>query len=295
MPLCLFPPRLLVLFVSVATLGLGCLPLSAGRVVVTGDLHGDLIWSGEIYIGGDVTLARDARLNILPGTTIRFLPPEEFPGGENDHPHFPGGELNVLGTLTAIGTATAPIVFAAAEASAPSGSWGAVNFAEGAGGTFSHCVFRQADSAVHSREATVKIAESLFENNLVGIRFHTSAMRVEHNLLRNNGTGLRFHFGAPVIRFNRFEHNRINLFVTAHPQDYLVECNRFGIPLDYQVVLGEDVPEDVDLAGNDWDGLPAAAVAERTFDGQRTPYLGRVRIEPIVTVPPDEAGPSWIR
>jgi hypothetical protein len=197
--------------------------------------------------------------------------------------------------LTAVGTAEAPILFAAADVSAPPGSWGAVNFAEGSAGTFRYCVFRQADSAVHCREATVEVAESLFENNLVGIRFHTSTMRIERNLLRDNGTGIRFHFGAPIVRHNHFEQNKINLFVTAHPQDYLFENNRFDVPRDYQVVLGEEVPEDVLLANNDWGGLPAPAVFELVFDGHRTPYLGRVQIEPILTVPLDEAGPTWIR
>lgn len=295
MPLRLHSLRLSALAITIALLVSGCLRLSPLPVAVTGDLHGDLIWSGEVLIGGDVTLAEDAHLTILPGTVIRFLAPDGYPGGESEHPHFPGSELNVHGILTAVGSAAAPIVFAAADASAPPGSWGAVNFAEHSSGTLSYCVFRQADSAVHSREATVEMTESLFENNLVGIRFHTSAMRIERNLLRGNGTGIRFHFGAPVVRSNRFEQNRVNLFVTAHPSDYLFENNRFGLPHDYQVVLGEEVPEDVRLIGNDWDDLPVAGVIERIFDGRRTPYLGRVQIEPVRIVPPDEAGPSWIR
>jgi len=295
MPLRLPHPRLPVLIILIVLLSVGCLHSPPVPVTVTGELHGDLLWGGEILVGGDVTLAADARLTILPGTVVRFLEPDNFPGGERDHPHFPGSELNVAGKLSAVGTADAPIVFAAADDGAPAGSWGAVNFAEGSQGTFRYCVFRQADSAVHSREATVEVAESLFENNLVGIRFHTSVMRIERNLLRDNGTGIRFHFGAPVVRWNRFADNRINLFITAHPSNYLIENNRFGAPLDYQVVLGEEVPEDVQVANNDWDGMPAADVAERVFDGRRTPYLGKVRVEPILAVPPTGAGPSWIR
>lgn len=294
MPLRLFFPRFFPLVVA-ALLISGCLrPLSPHPVVV-GELHGDLTWSGEVFIGGDVTLAADARLTILPGTIVRFLPPAGYPGGESDHPHFPGSELNVHGVLTAIGTPAAPVVFAAADLAAPPGSWGAINFAEGAQGTFRCCVFRQADSAIHCREATVEVTESLFENNQVGIRFHTSKMTIEHNLLRGNETGIRFHFGAPVVRGNRFEQNRVNLFVTAHPRDYLFEGNRFGAPQEYQVVLGEEVMEDVRLANNDWGGAPAAAVVERFFDGRRTAYLGRVLIEPVLVAPPAGAGPSWIR
>ncbi|MCM2264631.1 MAG: hypothetical protein NDI73_05500 [Desulfuromonadales bacterium] len=295
MPLRLPRLRLYLLIIIVMLLSAGCLRSPLASVVVSGELHGDLNWSGEVFIGGDVTLAADARLTIRPGTVVRFLAPENYPGGESDHPHFPGSELNIEGVLTAVGMAEAPIVFAAANGEAPAGSWGAVNFAEGSQGTFRYCIFRQADSAIHSREATVEVTESLFENNHVGIRFHTSKMRVEHNLLRGNGTGIRFHFGAPIVRWNRFADNRINLFITSHPSDYLIENNRLGPPLEYQVVLGEEVPEDVRLPNNLWDDLAADAVLERVFDGRRIPYLGRVQVEPLLTVSPTAVGPSWIR
>lgn len=273
----------------------GCLQRHSPGAIVTGELHGDLVWTGSITVGGDVTLAADARLTILPGTVVRFLPAEGFPGGASEHPHFPGSELNVAGVLTAIGTSGSPIVFAAADAQAPPGSWGAINFAEGSRGTLRYCVFRQADSAVHSREATVEIAESLFEQNLVGIRFHTSDMTIEHNLLRDNQTGIRFHFGAPVVRGNRLESNRVNLFVTAHPRDYLFQNNRFDAPGEYQVILGEDVPEDVLLPDNYWAVPESAATSGWFFDGRRSPYLGQVRVEPSLPDAPLQAGPSWIR
>lgn len=295
MPLRLPCPRLAFPIIVVVLLSTGCLRSPLAPVIVAGDLRGDLSWEGEVFIGGDVTLTADARLTIRPGTVVRFLAPDGYPGGESDHPHFPGSELNVAGVLTAVGIPDAPIVFAAANGKAPAGSWGAVNFAEGSQGTFRYCVFRQADSAIHSREATVEVTESLFENNHVGIRFHTSRMRVEHNLLRGNGTGIRFHFGAPVIRWNRFADNRINLFITSHPSDYLIENNRFGLPLEYQVVLGEEVPEDVQLPNNLWDDMAADAELERIFDGRRAPYLGRVRVEPFLTVSPTAVGPSWTR
>lgn len=273
----------------------GCLPRPAPPVVVAGELHGDLTWAGEVLIGGDVTLAAGSRLTILPGTVVRFLAAADPVGGAGDHPHFPGHELNVAGTLSAVGTAAAPITFAAADDQAPAGSWGAVNFAEGSQGWFRHCIFRQADSAIHGREATIEVAESLIEDNLVGIRFHTSAMRIEHNLLRRNETAIRFHYGAPVVRDNRFEENRVNLFITAHPLDYLFARNHFGRAAEYQVVLGEDVPEDVALSGNRWDDGSAAAVLERVFDGRRVSYLGRVQVEPLLETIPEGSGPSWTR
>jgi hypothetical protein len=295
MPLSLRRFGLFSLLVVILLSPVGCLHRQSAPAVVVGELHGEMTWAGEVFIGGDVTLAADARLTIRPGTVVRFLGPVGFAGGESEHPHFPGSELNIYGVLEAMGTPAQPIAFAAADDDAPAGSWGAVNFAEGSRGVLRYCVFRQADSAVHSREATVEVTESRFENNLVGIRFHTSNMRIERNLLHGNDTGIRFHFGAPVVNRNRFEENRVNLFITAHPRDYRFEDNRFGRPLEYHVVLGEEVPEDVRLSNNDWDGAAVDDVTARIFDGRRSPYLGTVGIEPLRVVPAAEAGPSWIR
>jgi nitrous oxidase accessory protein NosD len=158
-----------------------------------------------------------------------------------------------------------------------------------------YCIFRQADSAIHSREAKVEVAKSLFERNLVGIRFHSSPIWITDNLLRDNDTGIRFHFGAPTVSRNRFEGNRVNLFVTAHPSKYQFEDNSFGTPREYQVVLGEEVPEDVRLGGNAWDNPKAEVVLERIFDGRRSPHLGKVEIEPLRDVPLETVGPTWIR
>lgn len=288
-------PLPILLVISLLLTVCGCLRKPSLPAIVTGELHGELVWQGEVVVGGDVTVAAGSTLTILPGTIVRFLPPGGFAGGESEHPHFPGSELNVAGRLIAIGTSETPIVFAAGDDQAPPGSWGAVNFAEKSQGTLRYCVFRQADSAVHSREATVEIAESLFEKSLVGIRFHTSDMKIEHNLLRDNDVGIRFHFGAPTVRGNRFEANRVNLFITSHPRDYLFENNRFGLPGEYQAALGEEVPEEVNLSGNYWENPAFDAASGSFFDGRRIPYLGRVQVEPSLQTAPAGAGPSWIR
>ena len=272
----------------------GCLHRPSSAVVVTGTLSGEIVWEGEVQLGGDVILAPGGHLTILPGTTVRFLPAEGFPAGLSEHPYFSGSELIIQGKLTAIGTATAPISFRAADDAAPAGSWGAINFEGGAEGLFVHCILRQADSAIHSRESSVYIEESLLEENLAGIRFNSSVMLIERNLLRGNTTAIRFHFGEPVVCNNRFEGNRVNLFITSHPRDYLFENNIFGAPLDYQVVLGEEVPEDVQLSGNYWGRGATDSALVSIFDGRRDPYLGRVLIEPQLTAPA-EGGPAWIR
>ncbi len=282
-----------LLAVSVILLLSACL-LPVRTITVRGVLHGDLVWQGVVHVQGDVILAEDASLKILPGTRVLFLPP-----GDDElfveHPYFPGSELIVKGRITAIGKPSAPITFASIDPDAGAGSWGAVNIEGSPEAIFEYCVFRQADSAVHSRDARVYIEESIFEDNLVGIRFHSTEFLIEHNLLRNNHTAVRFHFGSPVICENRFEGNRVNLFITSHPRDYRIENNAFGVAADYQVVFGEEVPDDVLLSGNYWETADDETLPATFFDGQRADYLGRVLVSPVRSSPASRTGPSWSR
>lgn len=285
---------LYLLFLLLSCLAAGCLH-APGPPTVRGELFGDQTWQGEVLVAGDVTLPAGATLTILPGTVIRFLPPGDAPGNRSDHPSFPGSELNILGTLLAEGKPTAPILFASHNDADPPGSWGAVNFAEKSNGVLRYCIFRQADSAIHSRQARVEVSKSLFERNLVGIRFHSSVMKVTNNLLRDNDTAIRFHYGVPVVKDNRFAENRVNLFVTSHPYKIQFENNVFGTPREYHVVLGEEVPEEVPLGGNAWDTMDAESVLERIFDGRRSPELGKVTVEPLIDIPLETVGPMWIQ
>jgi hypothetical protein len=261
--------------------------------VVRGVLHGDLLWRGEIFVAGDVILEEDVKLIILPGTRVRFMPPEDGPGRLEEHPYFSGSELIIKGTIHAVGTTAEPIIFEAFESDAPAGFWGAINLEGSREAVFEYCLFRQADSAVHSRDSRVYIEQSVFENNLVGIRFHDSEILIEHNLLHNNHTGIRFHFGSPVICENQFSDNIVNLFVTSHPRDYHIENNSFGTPAEYQVVLGEEVPENVSMPRNYWGSAKPSSHDGSFYDGRRSPYLGQVLIEPQRISPPTRTGVSW--
>ncbi|MDG5467642.1 NosD domain-containing protein [Deltaproteobacteria bacterium IMCC39524] len=270
----------------------GC--LSGKDQTIRGVLHGEHVWQGEVYVAEDVVLEEDVRLTILPGTRVRFLPAEADGGGWIEHPHFPGNELIIKGQVLAVGTAENPIFFEAVDSSAAAGFWGAINLVGSPEAIFEYCVFRQADSAVHSWDSQVYIEQSIFEDNLVGIRFNASEILIEHNLLRNNHTAVRFHLGSPVICENEFADNAVNLFVTSHPRDYHIENNTFGSPFEYNVVFGEEVPEDVSLLRNYWIRETPSTLVDSFYDGHRSPYLGKVVFEPQRTTPSSQAGLSWI-
>lgn len=276
----------------VGLLGAGCAkPMAPLQGVLQGTQH----WQGTVYLQGDVVLPAEASLVIAPGTEVIFLTsPPELDLLQN-HPNFPGSELIVRGRLIAEGTAERPIIFRHYDPQAPAGSWGAVNIEGSPEVSFRHCRFRQADSAVHSRDARVTVEESVFENNLVGIRFNNTEILIERNLLQHNGAAIRFHLGAPVICQNLIRDNDVGLFLTSHPLGYHIEANNLINQRRYQVVLGEEVPDDVVMPRNYWGGIELEAIQQSLFDGQRSSYLGRVLVLPLAQQPIANAGPSWMR
>lgn len=275
--------------------GLLCAGCAKPMAPLQGVLQGTQHWRGTVYLQGDVVLSAETSLIIAPGTEVVFLPaPAELDLLRN-HPNFPGSELIVRGRLIAEGTAERPIIFRHLDPQAPAGSWGAVNIEGSPEVSIRHCRFRQADSAVHSRDARVTVEESVFENNLVGIRFNNTEILIERNLLQHNGAAIRFHLGAPVICQNLIRDNDVGLFLTSHPLGYHIEANNLINQRRYQVVLGEEVPEDVAMPRNYWGGTQLEAIRQSLFDGQRTSYIGRVEVLPLAEQPIANAGPSWMR
>jgi len=279
--------RSLCLLLCSVLLLAGCLPTVQ---LQGGVLEGEQHWSGRIEIHGDLELAAGARLTIAPGSEIVFYPP----GAADlytEHPHFPGSELIVRGRVTALGRPDRPIIFRAAGSAATAGSWGGVNVMASPEARFDYCRFSGADSALHLQESQASVADSVFHDNRVAIRFHSSPILIEHNRFEANETAIRFHFGAPVIRGNEFIANRKALFVTAYPADYRIEANNFHRSVDYQVVLGEEVPDDLALPHNWWGSADPEAIAAELFDGRRDAHLGRALLEPLAAAPISGAGP----
>lgn len=260
---------------------------------VTGTLEGEVHWKGTVRIAGDVILAEGSNLTIAPGTTVLFLSPPPGTDSLVDHPHFPGSELIIRGSVTAVGRADSPITFRFEDPAAEAGSWGGVNLQQSPSAVFRFCRFTQADSAIHSQESKVTVVESLFEGNLVALRFHTTDILIENNSIRRNGTGIRFHFGSPTIRWNDIRENRRGFFFTSYPEDFFIEQNAIVANTEFSVVLGEEVPDDVPMRANWWGGIDFRQVETSLFDGRRFDHLGRVLFSPMAGEPIRGAGISW--
>ena len=252
-----------------------------------------IVWSGVVKIDRDMVFPEETDLLVLPGTEIVFLPTDPQHDTFSGHPNFTGYELVIHGTITAIGTAEQPILFRAEEPDAAPGSWGGINLVGSAGARFEYCRFSQADSAIHSQKSTVAVEQSVFNHNLVGVRFHDSEMLIEHNLFEANRTAIRFHFGAPVICLNVIRNNEQGLFITSYPRDYHIENNTFAQNRRGNVILGELVPDDVKMPRNYWGTTDPGLISSSFYDGQRDDYIGLVRFEPVRTEPVAGSGVSW--
>lgn len=280
--------RYLTLTIIVLAFLTGC-SLHAHRID-SGDLSGEHLWQGRIDVYGDVVLTEGSLLRIAPGSELVFHPPGPGQDRWQSHPNFIGSELIVRGIFFAEGTAASPIVFRSADPAAEAGSWGGVNISGSPESHISHVRFSQADSALHIQESTAYVEHSVFSDNYVGVRFHSSTILIEQNRFENNDTGVRFHFGSPVICRNQFIGNRRGLFITSHPQDFLIENNSFLNSRDYHIVLGEEVPEAIPVLHNWWGTTDTAAILEKLYDGRRESHLGLVSIEPLRTSPDPLAG-----
>ena len=283
----------IILSIGVLITTASCSPVSSVQMIAGSELHGSHRWEGNIRIAGDVVFAKDSSLKIQPGTVISFS--EAEPGTDlfQDHPHFVGSELIIKGSVVAEGTPDAPIKFTSDNSVESPSPWGGVNIMQSPDARFSFCIFEGADSALHIQESKVVVRQSLFRSNLVGLRFHSSDIVAEHNNFLQNHTAIRSHFGSPVIRYNVLKDNRKGLFITSHPRDFLVSQNNFVNNLDYQVVLGEEVNEDVPLPGNWWGTTEVKAIESTLFDYRLDSHLGRVRFHPIAGSPISTAGTAW--
>ncbi len=272
----------------------GCLAPSP-PTRISGDLDGRHVWQGRIEITGDAVFAVGSELVILPGSEVVFMPATADQDRWREHPNFVGSELIVHGRIEALGTPTAPIIFRAADPLAGAGAWGGINLVESPSADFAYCRFTQADSALHSQHSQVFVQQCRFDHNRVGIRFHSTDILVERNTLQANGTAIRFHEGAPVICLNEISGNERGLFLTSYPRDYLIENNRIHGNRLGNVILGEEVPDDVTLSGNDWGNTDPAVIATTFYDGRRDDWLGNVLFEPLRTLPAAGVGAEWNR
>ncbi|PNU19909.1 hypothetical protein C2E25_10200 [Geothermobacter hydrogeniphilus] len=232
--------RLLCLVLLLAS----CLP-AAAETRYSGEqtLWQDTVWSGDVLIDGILTVAPGVRLEIRPGTAVRFTFFDSNGDGLGEH------EIFIQGRLLALGTAEQPILFTSAEAVPRPGAWGAINMmASEDDNLLRHCVVEYAYRGFHAHFGKGRIEDSLFRRNLRAFQFQDSTVKVSRCQVLDNFNGLQFRDATVVLEQCRItggqwairgiysdltltgcliENNRINA-VSLRESTLVAEANRIA-------------------------------------------------------------------
>lgn len=210
-------------------------------------LVGNTVWQGKIHIDGQVKLAPEARLIIMPGTVVEF--------SKLDSNHDGIGENGILiqGALVAKGTKQQPILFRSAEKEPQLGDWDSINIlgSDQQQNLIEFCQVEQAYRGLHFHFSTVAVTNSVLRHNYRGIQFQESVVELRDNQFYGNKSGLQCRDSDVVLLRNQFFANtnganlyRLNLQARANT-----------------------------FANNQWDGLRiregAATVEENMMIGNR--------------------------
>ncbi len=253
-------------------------PLELTDAVITGEAT----WQGEVRISGVVTVKKGARLTILPGTRVIFMPLDRDGDAIGD------SELLVEGGLVARGTAQAPILFTSGAAQPQKADWKFLYLDFAQQGEIEHIISEYAYSGIQVHFCKASIKNSTFRHNIDGVRFSTVNIEVAGNLIHDNSHGLRYEErrSQAHIHHNSIVANDIGIFVVTRSDNRaVIEYNNITGSRQYQVKMGHEQPGDVSFPRNWWGTPDPAVIAASFFDKHFDQSLGRVTAPDPLTSP----------
>ena len=295
-------------------------------VVNKGIIDKDTIWQGEVLIKGDVEVAQNATLMIMPGTVVRFEKIDEFGEGKlslDKLSHFPRAELIVRGKLYAQGTLENKIIFTSAEKSGHPGDWGSINFLGGTGSIIEFCVITYAHTGVHAHSGQVVVSYSTFHYNGVAIGQknikdvpHKSVVPMLYNRITENGGGILYGGGSTTtiahneinnnkffgiyakkgglanVRYNNITNNGKGV-IFYKVKDILLRDNNISDNQDYNISLLAGQTGDIVVRNNWWGTTDKTQIKNLVRDKTRDETLGNVDFSDFLTSPVAGAGLLW--
>jgi hypothetical protein len=273
----------LLLFVwGSLTLCTGCMGPGLSTTVLSDTvIVGDQTWSGLVKISGVVTVKKHAHLTIAPGTRI------EFARIDRDGDAIGDAEILVEGSLTAVGTKEAPIVFTSGEREPKRADWKYLYLDFAQKGEIEYIVSEYAYSGIQVHFCRASVKNSVFRHNVDGVRFSTVNIEVSGNRIYGNTNGLRYEErgGTAHIHHNDIRSNETGLFVVTRSDDKaLIEQNNIVENRQGNVKLGLTQSGDVTLPRNWWGTVDEQEIAATFFDHKFDESLGTVRApEPLNT------------
>lgn len=274
-------------FLSVlALLPLTVLPAFAAALVwEKAEIAETVVWEGEVTVKGPVVVKKEGSLVIRAGSAVTFaFGHHEEHAKEAVHKEEHGEEheaaLLVLGSLSVEGTPESRVEFSFPAGFAEEDPHDLLSIQGARKAFIDHAYFKGVGWAVHLHETPeARVKGCVFEGNYGGLRFRSDGLLVEGNTFTGNAIALRT-IGSRGVRIlsNRFSGNGTGIFFREGIAQALVKGNVFD-NLDYDIKLGEAQTDDVEASENTWAGK-SASVADRIWDGEDSPGVGRVNYAP---------------
>lgn len=273
-------------FICVSLMTFLCVSCTLGRPAIkleSSVIEEQVTWRGDVLIDGIVTVKKSGRLIIEPGTRVSFVPRDDDGDGIGD------SELLVEGSLQAVGTADAPILFTSAAGEPKAADWKYlyIDFAREAS-EIDYVVSEYAYSGLQVHFSRASVTNSIFRHNVDGLRFSTVNLLAAGNRMHDNTHGLRYEErnSKASIHHNEIRDNEIGVFVVTRSEDKArIEHNNIVNNRQYNVKLGWQQQGNVTLSHNWWGGLSGEERRKTFLDKSLDESLGSVSAPNPLTEP----------
>lgn len=227
-------------------------PTEYSNTTRSGVIASNEVWSGEIYITGDIHIETNVTLTILPGTKVIFSAhsddqhdgtdcvPDEWVALHHDPTcsleyNQTHSGMEAFGTLIAEGTEDNMIIFTSDSPNPDGGDWTFIYL--GIGSIIKYCIVEYSRAALDVApwtEDTVLISNNIIRHNLwTGLTIHSSSPTVINNEIYDSGG----HQGiaivgencTPIIENNIIRNNKVGIIVEP------------GVPREAPVIRGNTI------------------------------------------------------
>jgi photosystem II stability/assembly factor-like uncharacterized protein len=215
-------------------------------------MYRDNVWSGVLdegltqwgpgmeIIQGDVTVPSEGTLNIVAPCTLLFVYNFDIvEGGSNTGK----SELNVHGTLRALGNSNDLIVFMSSDPLAPEkGDWYAIKADSGSVDSLAYCIIKQAEYGIKAYKPSILNVEhcDIEENTTAGIYMDhpPNSARIRYSRILNCVTyGIYNLLGSTLISYDTLENSRIGVWAYGGSPT-IDHCKITFTPMPYNSYIG---------------------------------------------------------
>lgn len=259
-------------------------------VIKSPQIKGQVRWSGNVLVLGDVTIARNARLIIEPGTIVKFATQDLHKSGTDPT----RCELIVKGALFARGQIDKKIIFTSAAKHPKMHDWYGIkiiNFDQPA--QFEYVVVEYAYNGFEIKKSNPLIRFSQIRYNYnAGLRIAVrSRAKLIGNIIQDNGyAGVICETAAePVLTDNVITKNQLGVIVFGTAKPDLGDLSRGsenkgrnGLFENYEYDVYNHSSNLIKAEGNSWGTEEKEQIMAHIFDRQDSPQYGLVDFNPII-------------